>query len=129
MDSLHSSRVSTRWGYSVEQLENEQAINRTNTIYYKWIPLSEYCRVHKINYEKTLKRKNIWWTLEEAIEGKERYARLKKSIVQSDMNWNFIKKFGSISDAHRETWISLWPLSSALNWTYKYAWWYKWAYA
>lgn len=51
-----------------------------------------------------------------------------KKIYQYDLKWNFIKQWGSLSNAGRELSISIWSISKASKWKRKSAWWFIWKY-
>jgi len=51
-----------------------------------------------------------------------------KKVLQFDLEWVLVKKWGSMVDAEKE-WFRTNCISAACSWRYKTHWWYKWKLA
>lgn len=70
-DELTLDRIDNNWNYCKENCrwttKKEQAKNRTNTIYYKWVCLKDYCNQNNLQYSTILKRIKKWLSIKEAL--------------------------------------------------------------
>lgn len=73
LDSLDSSfyRISAIYERIKRGIPLEDAISyvsKNNTLFYRGVPLVQYCREHKLSYKRVVKRYEHGWDIESAVE-------------------------------------------------------------
>lgn len=108
----------------------EECKNTAKKIQYNWEELT----IRELSKRIWIKAKTIYWRLQNnpetllyALQWKPKWwkNKLSKTVEQYTKDWEFIKKWSSMSEASRKLKISVSNISRACMWKIKSAWWYK----